>query len=405
MLHRSWAAVLTAVIGLHVPACKRESVEKHDDHDHDHLKPAASASAGTDGHEHGHEELNKRLVVSKEVVDSAGIKVERVQKVALMSALALPGEVSADPDRLARISSPAAGRVEKVSFREGESVKKGAPLVVIRVPEIARVRAAQLSALARAKTARANAVRQRALFAEGLAAEQEALNAETEADAFDIEARSASQQLGALGAGAGGVHSITISAPIDGTVVSRDAVVGQPAVADQVLGTVANLGEVWFLARVFEKDLGQLTIGAAADVHLNAYAGEHFHGTVEYIGQQIDPVARTVTARVRLENPKGLLRLGLFGTCQVSTGSGDRAGAKLVVGHESVTEVGGKPVVFVREEDGAFELHEVTLGREALGKVEILAGLREGEEVVTTGVFSLKSMVLKGSFAESGHGH
>jgi multidrug efflux pump subunit AcrA (membrane-fusion protein) len=140
-------------------------------------------------------------------------------------------------------------------------------------------------------------------------------------------------------------------------------------------------------------------------VHLNAYAGEHFHGTVEYIGQQIDPVARTVTARVRLENTKGLLRLGLFGTCQVSTGSGDQAGAKLVVNHESVTDVGGKSVVFVREKDGAFELHEVTLGREALGKVEILAGLREGEEVVTTGVFTLKSMVLKGSFAESGHGH
>jgi cobalt-zinc-cadmium efflux system membrane fusion protein len=161
---------------------------------------------------------------------------------------------------------------------------------------------------------------------------------------------------------------------------------------------------VWFLARVFEKDLGQLQVGAAADVHLNAYAGEHFTGKVEYIGQQIDPVARTVTARVRLENPKGLLRLGLFGTCQVSLGSGDQAAAKLVVDHASVTEVGGKSVVFVREKDGAFELHEVTLGREALGKVEILAGLREGEEVVTDGVFTLKSMALKGSFGE-GHGH
>jgi cobalt-zinc-cadmium efflux system membrane fusion protein len=294
--------------------------------------------------------------------------------------------------------------VEKVSFREGDTVKKGAPLIVIRVPEIARVRASHLSSLAKAKSARANAVRQRALFTQGLTAEQEALNAESEADALDIEARSTAQQLGALGAGATGAYSITISSPINGTVVARDAIVGQPAAADQALGTIADLGEVWFLARVFEKDLGQLRLGAKADVHLNAYAGEHFHGSVEYIGQQIDPVARTVTARVRLENPKGLLRLGLFGTCQVSTGSDDQAGAKLVVDHASVTEVGGKPVVFVREKDGAFELHEVTLGREALGKVEILAGLREGEEVVSDGVFTLKSMVLKDSFGE-GHGH
>ena len=50
--------------------------------------------------------------------------------------------------------------------------------------------------------------------------------------------------------------------------------------------------------------------------------------------------------------------------------------------------------------DGEYELHEVTLGREALGKVEVLAGLREGEDVVTDGVFTLKSLVLKGSFAE-----
>jgi membrane fusion protein, heavy metal efflux system len=404
MLHRtSFAVVLTAAIGLHVPACKRESVEKH--HDDDHTPASPSASAGqAHGHAHGHEELEHRLVVSKEVVDSAGIKVAPVSKVALSAALSLPGEVSADPDRLARISSPAAGRVEVVKFREGESVKKGAPLVVVRVPEIAKVRASHLSALAKAKTAHANATRQRALFGQGLAAEQEALNAETEAEAFDIEARSAAQQLGALGAGAAGAYSITISSPIDGVVVSREAVVGQPALADQALGTVANLSEVWFLARVFEKDLGELRVGAAADVHLNAYAAEHFAGTVEYIGQQIDPVARTVTARVRLENSKGLLRLGLFGTCQVSTGAGDAAAAKLVVKHESVTEVGGKSVVFVREKDGAFELHEVTLGREALGKVEVLAGLSEGEEVVTDGVFTLKSMVLKDSFGE-GHGH
>jgi cobalt-zinc-cadmium efflux system membrane fusion protein len=403
MFHRTYAVILTAALGLHAPACKRESVETHA-HDDDRPKAATSAHPHASAHTHGHEELEKRLVVPKEVVDSAGIKVESVTKASLSNALSLPGEVSADPDRLARLSSPAAGRVEKVNFREGDNVKKGAPLVVIRVPEIARMRASHLSALARAKTARADAVRQRALFSQGLAAEQEALNAETEADAFDIEARSAAQQLGALGAGATGAHSITISSPIDGTVVAREAVVGQPAVADQVLGTVANLGEVWFLARVFEKDLGQLKLGAPADVHLNAYAGEHFQGTVEYIGQQIDPVARTVTARVRLENPKGLLRLGLFGTCQVSTGNGEQAAAKLVVDHESVTEVGGRSVVFVREDDGAFELHEVTLGREALGKVEILAGLREGEQVVTDGVFTLKSLVLKDSFGE-GHGH
>ena len=94
------------------------------------------------------------------------------------------------------------------------------------------------------------------------------------------------------------------------------------------------------------------------------------------------------------------MRLGLFGTSQIALDTAEKSAPKLVVDRASVTDVGGKDVVFVRESEGEYELHEVTLGREALGKVEVLAGLREGEDVVADGVFTLKSLVLKGSFAE-----
>ena len=65
-----------------------------------------------------------------------------------------------------------------------------------------------------------------------------------------------------------------------------------------------------------------------------------------------------------------------------------------------MTDIGGKTVVFVRHADDDFELHDVTLGDSALGKVEVLNGLREGELVVTEGVFTLKSVVLKSTLAE-----
>jgi membrane fusion protein, heavy metal efflux system len=386
-----WSLVLAAL------ACNRTPPAT----DHATKEPGATAPASSGEHAGGHHEtLPKRITVSEEVVKNAGIRVTAVTKAVLAEALTLPGEVAADPDRLARISSPAQGRIEEVRFREGAEVKKGDALVIVRVPEIAKARAAYLATHAKAKAARANAARLRSLLEQRLSSEQEVLNAETEAEALELEARSTADQLGALGAAASGAFSITLRSPIAGSVVARNAVVGQPTVADQMLGTVANLGEVWFLARVFEKDLGALKVGASADVHLNAYADQHFLGTVEYIGQQIDPVARTVTARVRLKNEQGLLRLGLFGTCQVSTGVASQADPRLVVSETSVTEIGDKPVVFVREKAGEFELHEVTLGREALGKVEILAGLREGEDVVSDGVFTLKSIVLKGSFGE-----
>jgi len=362
-------------------------------------KPPASSAAHADA-DHDHAAI-PRLVKLKEAVRlAAGLKTAPATRATLAEALTLPGEVAPDPDRLARVSSPAAGRIEAVQFREGEPVKKGAALVVVRVPEIAKARAALRANEAKAKAARANAARLRALLDQRLAAEQEVVNADTEAEALELDARSTAEQLGALGAGASGAFAVTLRSPIDGLVIARNAVVGQPASADQVLGTVADLSEVWFLARIFEKDLGKLVVGAPADVHLNAYADEHFMGSVEYIGQQIDPVARTVTARVRLKNERGRLRIGLFGTCQVATSAASAPEARLVVDEASVTEIGDQKVVFVEERPGEYEVHPLTLGREALGKVEVLAGLREGEAVVTDGVFTLKSIVLKGSFAE-----
>lgn len=358
---------------------------------------AAAANADADGK---HDAI-PRLVKLKEAVRAAvGLKTAKVTRATLAEALTLPGEVSADPDRLARVSSPAAGRIEAVNFREGEAVKKGAALVVVRVPEIAKARAALRANEAKAKAARANAARLRALLEQRLAAEQEVVNAETEAEALELDARSTAEQLGALGAGASGAFAVTLRSPIDGLVIARNAVIGQPASADQVLGTVADLSEVWFLARIFEKDLGKLVVGARADVHLNAYADEHFFGSVEYIGQQIDPVARTVTARVRLKNERERLRIGLFGTCQVATSAPSEVEPRLVVDEASVTEIGDQKVVFVEQRPGEYEVHPLTLGREALGKVEVLAGLREGEAVVTDGVFTLKSIVLKSSFGE-----
>jgi cobalt-zinc-cadmium efflux system membrane fusion protein len=188
-----------------------------------------------------------------------------------------------------------------------------------------------------------------------------------------------------------------------GIVVSRNAVVGQPVTPEQALGTIAGLDQVWFLGRVFEKDLGRLRTGALAEVHLNAYPDEHFRGSVEYVGHEVDPVGRTLTARLRLDNDRGLLRIGLFGTAEVAIPSERDTAPKLVVPRSAVTEIANKAAVFVAQGATEFELHDVTLGREAPGKVEVLAGLREGEAVVTRGVFTLKSVVLKGSFAEDHH--
>jgi cobalt-zinc-cadmium efflux system membrane fusion protein len=383
-------------LGLWLAACERGTPAPKE---HAEGSPPASASTAPHSDEH-HDELPRQIRVSDQVVRDAKITTLPVRREALAETLSLPGEISADPDQVARISSPAAGRIEAVRFKEGASVKRGDVLVVVRVPEIGKVRSALAATQAKATAARANAERLAQLLEKRLTSEQEALNASTEARSLDVEARSLEEQLGALGAGAAGAFAITLRAPISGIVIARDAVVGQPVSSEQTLGTLAALDEVWFLGRVFEKDLGRLRAGAPAEIRLNAYADERFAGSVDYVGQRVDPSARTLTARIRLQNRNNLLRIGLFGTAEVALAAAGEAPLRLVVPRAAVTDLGGKPAVFVREPDGAFELHEVTLGRAAPGKVEVLEGLREGEPVVSEGAFTLKSLVLKGSFAE-----
>jgi hypothetical protein len=224
-----------------------------------------------------------------------------------------------------------------------------------------------------------------------LAAEQTYLDARAEADALDAEAGALAAQLSGLGAGGDSVHGVLLSlrAPISGTVIERQALVGQPVLVEEAIGAIADLSDVWFLARVFEKDLGRLRVGAVAEVELNAYPAERFPGTIEYISHKIDSVARTVTARIRLTNRDGRLRVGLFGSAQVTLAS-ERKEPALVVSRRALIELADKYVVFVRQPDGQFERHDVTLGETAPGKVQILSGLREGEQVRRCGCRSTR---------------
>lgn len=368
--------------------------------------PPAERTQGVSTPEHvdepAHDELPKLIRLSAQVIADAQIRARPVQRERLPSTLTLPGEIAADPDRSARLSSPIPGLIESVRFQEGDNVKQGALLATIAVPDLGKLRSDYASAAARAAAARSNAERLKQLLSQRLTAEQTYRDALAQAEALELEAQAARQHLQALGLTEerSKPSQLSLRAPFAGTVVSRNAVVGQPVLAGEVLGEIIDLTEVWFLGRVFEKDLGRLKQRASAEVELNAYPRERFEGMVEYIGQRVDPVARTVTARIRLQNRNELLRVGLFGNAHVALQEPATREPSLVVPRSALTEIGHKQVVFVQHPDGDFELHEVVLGRAATGKVEVVSGLREGERVVDQGVFTLKSAVLKSTFTE-----
>jgi cobalt-zinc-cadmium efflux system membrane fusion protein len=364
--------------------------------------PRVAESAEAHADEPEHEELPKRVHLSKEVIEAAKISTAEVAREALHAVIELPGEISADPDRTARVSVPVPGRIERVMIAEGKLVKQGELLAVVRVADLADRQAAFASASARAQAARANASRLGPLSDKGLTTAQTFADAKAQAEALEAEARAAAERLHTLGLGTSGKSAslLELRAPIAGTVVMRDAVIGQPVSPDHPIATLVDLSAVWFLGRVFESELSRVQVGASAEVELNAYGKERFLGRIELIGRQIDPVARTVVARIGLENRGELLRLGLFGIARISSGEAQKGAPALVVPRSAITEIDGKPIVFVRHPDDDFELHPIVLGRAALGKVEVLSGLREKEAVVVEGVFTLKSLVLKSTIAE-----
>jgi len=345
-----------------------------------------------------HEAFPTRVKLSQQVVADAKIECALAGKEVLTLTLTLPGEVSVDPDKSARVASPVSGRLSKIAFKEGSRVKKGELLATVRIPDLAKLRADRASAAVKAATTRSNATRLQELSLKGLAANQEVANASAEAASLEAEMHALDEQIQALGMGAS-ASELRLLAPITGVVLSRSAVTGQPVTPENTIASIADLSEVWFLGRVFEKDLAAVQLGAQAEVELNAFPQRRFDGKVEYVGQQIDPTARTLTARIRLTNADDALRIGLFGNAHVAIGSA-QSHPVLVVPRSAVSEVGGKSVVFVRQADGDFDVHEVVLGESNLGKIQILSGLREGENVVVRGTFTLKSAVLRNSLAE-----
>jgi cobalt-zinc-cadmium efflux system membrane fusion protein len=370
-------------------------------------RPSDADAAGPTSHEDAteqHEPLPTKVQLRPEVVKAAGIKTAATVSDSLPATVDLTGEIAADPDRSARLAARVSGRIVEVKAKEGDRVKAGQTIAVLESPELARARATLASASARAKVARLNADRLSRLESKNLASGQESAAAGAEASALDAEAAAAKQTLSAFGQGAdearGGGARVTIRSPLAGFVLSRDGVQGQTVTAEHVIAVVGDLDHAQFLGRLFEKDLARVKVGANAEVRLNAYPAEVFDAKIETIGRQLDPAARTVTAHILVQNHGDLVKVGLFGRARVVVGPAEGATRRVVVPLTAVTKVAQRDVVFVRHPDGDFELHPVTVGRSAEGRVEILGGLRVGEQVVVAGAFTLKSAILKGTFGE-----
>ena len=188
---------------------------------------------------------------------------------------------------------------------------------------------------------------------------------------------------------------IALTAPVSGTITKRDANAGEVVEANKELMRVTNLGTVWVIAQVYEKDLGLLRTGSGASVTTTAYPDRLFRGHVTYIDPNISPETRTAQVRVELDNPGQVVKIGMY--VNVAFGSMGAAERTMpMIPSAAVQNMNDKQVVFVAtDKPNVFDVKPVRLGRENNGRFVVLEGLNVGDKIVTDGSFLLRAEMLK----------
>ncbi|MDH3346412.1 MAG: efflux RND transporter periplasmic adaptor subunit, partial [Kiritimatiellaceae bacterium] len=192
----------------------------------------------------------------------------------------------------------------------------------------------------------------------------------------------------------------TVLSPLDGTVVSKDASLGEFAAEDRILFEVADLSTVWANINIFPKY--QHLIKNGMSVTFTAHDGHTAQGVVKYVSPIASHETRTFTARCVLSGADEDFTPGVFVRAQIITESAE---VLVRVERSAVQTVQGSTMVFILDEHG-FESRDVVVGMANEKFVEIKQGLAAGESYVSAGSFALKAqMVTKGMDPHAGHGH
>ncbi|MBI3704580.1 MAG: efflux RND transporter periplasmic adaptor subunit [Rhizobiales bacterium] len=174
-------------------------------------------------------------------------------------------------------------------------------------------------------------------------------------------------------------------APAGGTVMVKNIINGQRVAAGDEIYRIVDLSNVWVIAETAEGDLADIKLGDRATVTFRAYRREPVEGTVTFIYPQVKTETRTVQVRIEIANPDQKLKPDMY-TDVVFHADADKVPVT-TVSASAIIDSGAQQIVLVSKGEGRFEPRSVKLGRHGDGFVEIVEGLKAGEEVVTTATF------------------
>lgn len=198
-------------------------------------------------------------------------------------------------------------------------------------------------------------------------------------------------------------QNLTLRSPANGVVLEKNVIQGKRFMAGEVLYQVADLSQVWLLAEVFEQDLGLVRTGQAVNIRVDAYPERMFAGKVTFIYPTVTAETRTAKVRIELANREALLKPSMYARVELTSSRGK--GRALAVPDSAVLDTGTRQLVLVQRGEGRFEPRPVKLGMRADGYVEVLEGVKAGENVVVSANFLIDAESnLKAAFSGFGQG-
>jgi Cu(I)/Ag(I) efflux system membrane fusion protein len=309
------------------------------------------------------------VAVSLDKVQRIGVKTEAAQLRTLAQPVRAVGAVEHDESRVTVVTVRSDGYIEDLFVNKtGQHVHAGEPLFRMYSPEIQRAQADLIVAVRASKR--------------GMSDEGDSLSGSI-------------QRLRNLGVPESEIKEVrdkgtnprTVDwpSPATGDVIEKRIINGQRVTPGVELYRIANHDVVWVVADVAEADVHAVGIGARATVTLRAYPAEPAQGEVTLIYPELKPETRTVRVRIELPNPDNRLKVDMYADL-LFQGDADQK-AVVTVPDSAVIDSGTRQVVLMAKGEGRFEPRAVKLGRRGNGYVEVLEGISQGEEVVTSATF------------------
>jgi Cu(I)/Ag(I) efflux system membrane fusion protein len=246
----------------------------------------------------------------------------------------------------------------------GKSVRKGEPLLALYAPELVSAQEEYLAA--------------RRLGDSSLAAA-----AWRRLELWNVP----HEQLAELERSGKAQRRIVLRAPRTGEIAEKMVTAGQAVHAGDNLFLIADRSTLWAHLAVFEADARRLKVGMPVGVTVDALPGHRYEGSVTFIQPVVDEKTRTLTARVEIVNREGRLLPGMFAVAELHPAATKRLSVPLT----AVLPTGTENLVFVNRGDGQFVPREVQVGARGDSLVEIVQGLKSGDEVVASATYLLDS--------------